>query len=140
MRCAGSPRGSQEGTRAAGPENLDRRRRRVGARSAQEPPQIGGVPGRIVRVGGGVPEFRAAAGHGMLDPGCADAGDERRRASGSADRFASRASDPEARPDRKSTRLNSSHVAISYAVFCLKKKKKQNKNIQHLKINNDLVR
>src|SRR5437660_11824670 len=30
----------------------------------------------------------------------------------------------EARPeDRKSTRLNSSHVAISYAVFCLKKKK-----------------
>src|SRR5690625_1361593 len=28
-----------------------------------------------------------------------------------------------ARPDRKSTRLNSSHVAISYAVFCLKKKK-----------------
>src|SRR5690625_6410956 len=28
--------------------------------------------------------------------------------------------------DRKSTRLNSSHVAISYAVFCLKKKKKPN--------------
>src|SRR5437660_5500473 len=28
-------------------------------------------------------------------------------------------------PDRKSTRLNSSHVAISYAVFCLKKKKRQ---------------
>src|SRR5437868_7448019 len=26
--------------------------------------------------------------------------------------------------DRKSTRLNSSHVSISYAVFCLKKKKK----------------
>ena len=26
-------------------------------------------------------------------------------------------------PDRKSTRLNSSHVVISYAVFCLKKKK-----------------
>src|SRR6266496_5078410 len=31
-------------------------------------------------------------------------------------------------PDRKSTRLNSSHVEISYAVFCLKKKKKT-KNI-----------
>src|SRR5690625_4362217 len=29
--------------------------------------------------------------------------------------------------DRKSTRLNSSHVAISYAVFCLKKKKKNNR-------------
>src|SRR6266704_301942 len=30
-----------------------------------------------------------------------------------------------ARSDRKSTRLNSSHVSISYAVFCLKKKKKK---------------
>src|SRR5258708_24742762 len=29
--------------------------------------------------------------------------------------------------DRKSTRLNSSHQIISYAVFCLKKKKKMNK-------------
>src|SRR5690349_23521935 len=29
------------------------------------------------------------------------------------------------RTDRKSTRLNSSHVEISYAVFCLKKKKKK---------------
>src|SRR5262245_62917507 len=28
-------------------------------------------------------------------------------------------------PDRKSTRLNSSHLGISYAVFCLKKKKKR---------------
>src|SRR5690625_7024856 len=33
-----------------------------------------------------------------------------------------------AQPDRKSTRLNSSHVAISYAVFCLKKK-----NIPHVR-------
>src|SRR2546427_8104207 len=32
-----------------------------------------------------------------------------------------------ARADRKSTRLNSSHSQISYAVFCLKKKKKDNK-------------
>src|SRR5437868_12532553 len=31
---------------------------------------------------------------------------------------------PELATDRKSTRLNSSHVSISYAVFCLKKKKK----------------
>src|SRR5690625_5506889 len=31
-------------------------------------------------------------------------------------------------PDRKSTRLNSSHVAISYAVFCLKKKTENNNN------------
>src|SRR5262245_64527947 len=32
---------------------------------------------------------------------------------------------PDAKVDRKSTRLNSSHLGISYAVFCLKKKKKQ---------------
>src|SRR5699024_12549088 len=32
--------------------------------------------------------------------------------------------------DRKSTRLNSSHVSISYAVFCLKKKRK-NENSDH---------
>src|SRR5438034_7709924 len=31
--------------------------------------------------------------------------------------------------DRKSTRLNSSHTVISYAVFCLKKKKKQKYNL-----------
>src|SRR2546430_4770659 len=35
------------------------------------------------------------------------------------------------RLDRKSTRLNSSHSQISYAVFCLKKKKKK-KNINHI--------
>src|SRR5690625_6759477 len=32
-------------------------------------------------------------------------------------------------PDRKSTRLNSSHVAISYAVFCLKKKISKHRSI-----------
>src|SRR5690625_5598810 len=32
--------------------------------------------------------------------------------------------------NRKSTRLNSSHVAISYAVFCLKKKKKHERHIK----------
>src|SRR5258707_10179193 len=32
---------------------------------------------------------------------------------------------PDSRVDRKSTRLNSSHANISYAVFCLKKKKRQ---------------
>src|SRR2546426_7699458 len=34
---------------------------------------------------------------------------------------------PGSAPDRKSTRLNSSHLVISYAVFCLKKKKKKNR-------------
>src|SRR5438067_7004111 len=35
--------------------------------------------------------------------------------------------------DRKSTRLNSSHVSISYAVFCLKKKKKTKITAQKLR-------
>src|SRR5438477_12575457 len=35
---------------------------------------------------------------------------------------------PLMRRDRKSTRLNSSHMSISYAVFCLKKKKKKNQD------------
>src|SRR2546421_5982552 len=43
---------------------------------------------------------------------------------------------PVADLDRKSTRLNSSHDQISYAVFCLKKKKKINKK----EINNSMER
>src|SRR5690349_22218936 len=45
--------------------------------------------------------------------------------------------------DRKSTRLNSSHVEISYAVFCLKKKKKNNstkatkKNTNKMQLNKE---
>src|SRR2546422_5317759 len=39
------------------------------------------------------------------------------------------ASGPKEAADRKSTRLNSSHGYISYAVFCLKKKKKKNIHI-----------
>src|SRR5688572_30883170 len=35
--------------------------------------------------------------------------------------------------DRKSTRLNSSHSQISYAVFCLKKKKKKKNKIRQIK-------
>src|SRR5438034_1526578 len=46
-----------------------------------------------------------------------------------------RSEPPTARRDRKSTRLNSSHTVISYAVFCLKKKKKtknaNKKNYKH---------
>src|ERR1035438_5945662 len=34
--------------------------------------------------------------------------------------------------DRKSTRLNSNHLGISYAVFCLKKKKKTHKKIPNM--------
>src|SRR2546427_6594138 len=55
---------------------------------------------------------------------------ERDRAPGAAARFECAHADDRARgdargaEDRKSTRLNSSHSQISYAVFCLKKKKK----------------
>src|SRR5688572_32542493 len=51
---------------------------------------------------------------------------------------------PERRPhprrqrDRKSTRLNSSHSQISYAVFCLKKKKKNQPTTHHTSIHKDL--
>src|SRR5207253_9377552 len=69
-------------------------------------PVLGGAPGgRGPGLGGGGPwhgpGVRADHGHGA-------AGGARHRQAGT---------------DRKSTRLNSSHVAISYAVFCLKKKK-----------------
>src|SRR5258705_2924084 len=37
--------------------------------------------------------------------------------------------------DRKSTRLNSSHLGISYAVFCLKKKKKVHHDVQRHQYN-----
>src|SRR5256885_9643793 len=35
-------------------------------------------------------------------------------------------------PDRKSTRLNSSHLVISYAVFCLKKKKRKHESCDYV--------
>src|SRR2546426_8627322 len=59
--------------------------------------------------------------------------------SGADDRFLSSAQAAERRAgdlrspgqDRKSTRLNSSHLVISYAVFCLKKKKKAVTSARH---------
>src|SRR5438876_5555014 len=41
--------------------------------------------------------------------------------------------------DRKSTRLNSSHPSISYAVFCLKKKKKKTTHNKNLTIKNKQI-
>src|SRR5687768_18016433 len=46
---------------------------------------------------------------------------------------------PAARRDRKSTRLNSSHGYISYAVFCLKKKKKKTKQRQKICIHKQVT-
>src|SRR5438128_8706578 len=51
---------------------------------------------------------------------------ERLRAIGEGDRIA--LGDRDLAEDRKSTRLNSSHGSISYAVFCLKKKKNHDTN------------
>src|SRR3712207_7763888 len=64
---------------------------------------------------------RRAAGLGHQRARARRAPGERRRA-GSADRDGAGRG---VRADRKSTRLNSSHANISYAVFCLKKKKKE---------------
>src|SRR2546426_9384629 len=52
------------------------------------------------------------------------AGEDQRRRARLRDRRAGVAADQRVKKrDRKSTRLNSSHLVISYAVFCLKKKK-----------------
>src|SRR5206468_12753491 len=67
----------------------------------------------LLRVRG--PSRRGGREDPTLDAG---AGRERRRRAGG------RAGRPRRRRDRKSTRLNSSHDQISYAVFCLKKKKR----------------
>src|SRR2546430_12886517 len=54
------------------------------------------------------------------------------RTAQAADTIGARALLVHAKEDRKSTRLNSSHSQISYAVFCLKKKKKHPHGPHHL--------
>src|SRR5690606_41107356 len=84
------------------------RRGRPGARSRQQP---------IDRAREHDPSPVSSSTHrsgGRYDSSCAGSG----RGARSRSIRSSKAS-----PDRKSTRLNSSHVKISYAVFCLKKKK-----------------
>src|SRR5437667_9090121 len=61
-------------------------------------------------------------GHGAADPGYRQRPAPPRR----------QARAPGGR-DRKSTRLNSSHITISYAVFCLKKKKKKKYELDQVK-------
>src|SRR2546422_10010872 len=56
---------------------------------------------------------------------------ERRSGAVAAGACATSGAAPSHATDRKSTRLNSSHGYISYAVFCLKKKKKKRKSQQH---------
>src|SRR5690349_23409897 len=75
-------------------------------------------------------------GHGVL---VADLGEQRREVADVLleqveDRGDPALAEEHARTDRKSTRLNSSHVEISYAVFCLKKKKADADNRTRLPI------
>src|SRR5215216_6995072 len=63
--------------------------------------------------------FRSGAGRPAPGPGSP----EHRRRGGSGAAW----------PDRKSTRLNSSHQIISYAVFCLKKKKQKKQKLKKKK-------
>src|SRR5438874_6690374 len=72
---------------------------------------------------------RASPIGSAIDSGLSPAVDRRKYlpSDASDDRFRGTAW-PSFGTDRKSTRLNSSHVEISYAVFCLKKKKKKKEN------------
>src|SRR2546422_7938996 len=58
---------------------------------------------------------------------------------GSSRRLETRDKDTDSEGDRKSTRLNSSHGYISYAVFCLKKKKTTNIENTSSNDNNDVI-
>src|SRR5256885_11562427 len=85
--------------------------------------------GWLIRLGDGTPEShdRVQAALGCLwrftaELFAADDVDERMQAAAIAPALAELAPRWSARIDRKSTRLNSSHLVISYAVFCLNKK------------------
>src|SRR2546421_3548013 len=68
------------------------------------------------------------AGGGRARPGGRGRGDRARRRGHARARSLGRAHSRLSKVDRKSTRLNSSHDQISYAVFCLKKKKLTEEN------------
>src|SRR5687768_18188351 len=83
----------------------------------------------LFRSGGGrlpprAPGSRSSTGSAGVAGACAAPGSRRIRGSMYHDDRITLDLDPDEMPDRKSTRLNSSHGYISYAVFCLKKKKK----------------
>src|SRR2546426_8444857 len=74
---------------------------------------------------------RAGEGDDVQDLSPASGAAGRRPGAGCASDARRRVRDDSARGgDRKSTRLNSSHLVISYAVFCLKKKKKTQTHIE----------
>src|SRR3712207_4873511 len=101
-RCA-ALRAFEEARREVGAEN----RRRLGRRTVRVDRVVGSV-GRWREFDGGFMPARASAGRWKRVDLAFRTG-------------------LDLPPDRKSTRLNSSHANISYAVFCLKKKKKNKK-------------
>src|SRR6266496_1006395 len=111
IAAVGGVRGCGAGTGRTGP-GADRALRLRSGRHHPRRRDPADQPGR-----GAPGRRRPDAGH---DPGHAEGP---RRAARFPDRAAITGQ------DRKSTRLNSSHVEISYAVFCLKKKKKKYKTI-----------
>src|SRR3712207_8482568 len=81
-----------------------------------------------------LPIFHAAR-PGRVQAGGGDRLQGHRRRGPAVPRLARRAGGFERSQDRKSTRLNSSHANISYAVFCLKKKKNTHVVYQHHTMN-----
>src|SRR5205814_9179627 len=84
------------------------------------------ISGERVRGADGVLQLAHVAGPVIHEERRLDVGRERRRAAAMLLALVAEEVRGEQRDvaDRKSTRLNSSHLGISYAVFCLKKKKK----------------
>src|SRR5207253_11106502 len=80
---------------------------------------------RPLPAGGGSRRGGRRAGGGFLQAPIEPRFSHSRAAGASQRTLPARAASRASQIDRKSTRLNSSHVAISYAVFCLKKKKRK---------------
>src|SRR5476649_2776114 len=100
------------------------------------------VDGTLIEAWASQKSFRPKDGSGDDDDGANFHGQKRKN-----DTHAS-TSDPDSRLYRKSTRLNSSHTGISYAVFCWKKKKNldcllrlvlQEKNLQQILVSGDAL-
>src|SRR3712207_7175740 len=89
-------------------------------------PHIGHL--KVYSVGDAVAHYHRRTGHRVLHPMGYDAFGL------PAENHAIKTGQHPRESDRKSTRLNSSHANISYAVFCLKKKKITNSNTAHTMI------
>src|SRR2546430_13617410 len=107
-------------------------RERGGLEPAREGVRVRKVEHRLWQVGIGVPMFRhRAADRGEDAPKIEQVERAQRREAwcGEFEHHEAGAGPEHAVRDRKSTRLNSSHSQISYAVFCLKKKKKHHNQL-----------